>query len=297
LSDDNQSSAHNALANSLLRFVGVPLAGIAEDAIPFYLSRDPKFAVEELMREAASRKHLTFDFGEIVPSQSDTLRFLVELAKVRRDNLYSFVFSCSINNAVSKADSHALKLAGVKKVTILDGLQTDIEQLRTIRRLSEAELEIEWKLTFPTARFSEVDCFTEQIKNLHHLPPPREIRVLGAVRHFAKLEDATKDWSTVYMPRSLTYARGPNFTRIFDRRAGKKAFVTLTAHQCTLYHALEEGLSIHELSSIFSGYPLHQIDGLLNTLLQSGLVYRSGTCYLSLAVRRQLEESWTSGLQ
>jgi hypothetical protein len=111
------------------------------------------------------------------------------------------------------------------------------------------------------------------------------------------LEDAVAAWRDRNVPWTLTYARGPGFMRIFDRRRGPLdwTFIVLNAQQAEFLLFCDEARSLDEVALRAPGTPRDQVRRFLEGLVQRGVVALTGDRrFLNLAVRRRLEERWAS---
>ena len=305
------STPVQAANSSLLDALGLPADSPLEESQAIDLTVGSEAALKTLFAYATQHHQLAFDLGEIDVGCSEIMVFLKTLAKSRCENLYSFSLSAAISTEVSRAQVKMLKLAGLRRARIFDeasesalnGHPPDLKRLRAIRRLHEAEIEVAWSLAFrgATVKHSDGEEFEREISKLHHLPPPDSIRFDAptTTRSASLVEDALQVWRRQFSPRSLTYARGPNFIRIFDRRPeqSRKKFITLSSIQCSIFDALEDGMSAEGMADDRFDVPKETISAMLEALAAARLTYRSGGSVLGLAVRRRLEESWTYNVQ
>lgn len=292
--------------------------GRGEPILPLDLTRGPGAVVDQLLRLSRRHNHLLFDLGTLDFGEHESA--LDEIANARSEGLFGFLLSCAVDASISKPQVATLRRAGIQRVRLSPGgdrqegarrlgtCRANHDQIRAVRRLHEAEITVDWDLIFfaggdedePDAR-----SLAAASRALHHLPHPRRARVVTDAEAQPSLgirtvlEGAAREWRDGHATAVLTYARGPGFVRIRDKRgsAGVSVFVTLTSLQCDVFDLCEEGSSSGEIAAAFPQIPEDRLRSLLKGMVDRGLICELGGGFLCLPVRRKFESPWTTGVQ
>jgi ribosomal peptide maturation radical SAM protein 1 len=276
------------------------------------LESDPGEALAELLGRARRTAMLRFDLGRISFSRRNPTRVLDELARLRRDEYYGLSFTARVPARLSPPQVIALRNAGVEAVTVQDGGpddgdeesdHTDLSELKkiaTVRLLHAAGIRVEWALGHGSRGD---DGLTGSLAAMHHLPPPSGLRrdrhpsTSTPAPEVGRIE-AVAQWWQGHRPWTLTYARGPGFVRIFDRRAGEHdwKFISLDEVQSRIFLFCEQVRSFPEIEATVPEVAAEGLLRFLANLVANSLMCRIGRgCYLTLPIRRKSEERWTSG--
>lgn len=281
--------------------------------LPLAVGADGAGAVRELLALSARYRVLRFELGALDLADAAVTGFLAEVAGLRRDGLYGFEFRCSTGFDVTRDQAALLAGAGVTTVRIAvdavrsaheSGVNTDqinARMIRSLRRLQDSGVDVRWLLAVDTHRRSELEWVRPRA--VSHLAPPQGILALGEVVPGDGHADAmrvTSAWRAAHAPRKLTYGRGPGFVRLLDRRddADSMTFINLAGAQSELYDACEDGATVTTLTEVFPRLPAESVGRFLDQLVGQDLMLR--TCdgrYQTLALRRRLDERWTSAEQ
>jgi hypothetical protein len=289
--------------------------------LPLSALVDEQASTAELLDTASRYRVLRFDLGYLDPAKPVVVAFLKQMAQLRREGLYGFELWCRVSPRIGGDSCRLLKAAGVTQATV-DlhaegdgelGWATDInsQQIQAVRLLDDAGVKAAWDFALPTADAASDDAsWVSGLAALYHLPPPRGIVAIPFWENLPadrvrSLSSAIETWREAFdssqegpSPRRLTYAQGPGFIRIFDRRSGLQnwTFVTLNARQSELFRFCDEGRSLPEIVAAAPEFPEPAVRQFLDLMVERQLMLRSrdGRYYL-LPIRRRLEERWTSG--
>jgi hypothetical protein len=264
---------------------------------------------EQILEAARRHTAIAFDLGVIDPDAPRETILLNRLAEVRREHGFDFDFRVAASQALSKAGAERMRAAGVKRLSLIDqdapsrantgAAARWLRQLQAMKWAHAADIEVGWSIGFDTpaelAAWLALDPLT-----LVHLPPPQ-----GATCAFAQaagqaeaLQRRLAEWAGRHNVRSLTYARGPGFCRLFDRRASDAdwRFVILSGVQGDIYRFCDASRGFDEIAAQFTQAPPSALRGFLDVLLGQGTLCGDGQGHFqSLAVRRAINERWASG--
>jgi hypothetical protein len=271
--------------------------------------RDAAGLTAEQILEAA-RRHaaVAFDLGVIDPAAPRDQALLSQLAEVRLENGFDFDLRARATLELSKDGAERMRAAGVKSVDFIeeDRPPADnrpgarwLRQLQAMKWAHAADLDVRWSIGFDAS--AELDAWLAlDPLTLAHLPPPQ-----GGACAFAQaggqgeaLERRLAEWSARHNVRSLTYARGPGFCRLFDRRASDAEwrFVILSGVQGEVYRFCDATRGFDEIAAQFTQAAPAALRGFLDVLMGQGTLCSDGQDHFqSLAVRRAINERWASG--
>lgn len=272
---------------------------------------DPALAVADLL--AATRRHLTtrVDLDAVDAEDPDTVAVLGELARRRREELLGLELRCRVPATVTAAQASLLGGAGVRHAALEppvvtaghDGVALVGRHLAAVRRLHGEEISVAWDLPLPSASdAATVAAVVEAIAPATHLPPPDGTSGPPATTGEAALPEGLRQaldrWRSEHAPWTLTYARGPGFIRISDRRTGGTAwtFIVLNPAQAAVFSLCESPTTREGITSELPNLTDEAVAGFLERLAARGVLARIGSeRFLRLPVRRRVEERWASG--
>lgn len=264
--------------------------------------------VGTLLERSKAETTLDFDLGEIDPLAPETQAFLLDVAELRSRSLFGFKFECSLSTSVTQQQATLLGRGGVVLAHLIDakreteaGPPAYLQQLETVRALFEAGIDVRWSLEFMAAMRGERST-SELLRALdaaRNLPPPglsEEARSLPVAAALKSLDESVSAWRTEFRVSALTFARGPGFMRLRDRRPSKGScrFYTLKGQQADVLRFCMRIRSQAEVVSAFDGIPYEKLTAFLDRLVNDGLMVRHDDYYLSLPTRRTLGERWSS---
>jgi hypothetical protein len=286
-----------------------------------------RLAVDELVRQAQERLTMAFDLGYLDFTRLESSLFLSELSILARSNLYGFALNCRVSPAILKQEAELLHNAGVTRVEIaperfsddvmnpVEVVEANFRQLRPLRWLHEAEIEVVWRVLYdiPGATDEDYRELVDLFGQLHHLPPPQGWSSLqnGSVRShpvspgaefaavFTELENALDVWRKAYKPRTLTFSRGPGFIRILDMRDENGNLVTLTleGRQEKALDLIDLCCFLKQLTEQFPEIPEERMRRFLDRLIERKILCRTRAgLYQNISVRRRREDGWAAHL-
>lgn len=286
------------------------------ETVPFPLGDDgPGPDVEALLASARVHRTTRFDLETVDFRDEAVAPFLVEVARLRTDELLGLSFRCRLPANVTAPQAELLGAAGVREAVLCatagavdgGGLHLNAHQLAAVRRLHAHDVAADWRLALaPGMGGAEADALLELIASPRHLPPPSGVRLPSAdfegedpgpalVERFRR---AIAAWRREHVPWRFTYARGPGFIRIFDRRHAETewTFIVLHGMQAEIFLRCEGVTTSDELAAEFPDVAADRVGKFLDTLAARGVLGRVGSgAYLALPIRRKVEERWASG--
>jgi hypothetical protein len=257
---------------------------------------DPEGALERIVDDIRRHRTTRLDLGAVDAGDAGTTALLAGLAELRREHLYGFAFRCRVAAPLPRAQALLMRAAGVAHVRLdpppagAGALQANARLLEAVKRLHGAGVAVEWEAV-PAA--GEEAAVVELFAGAVHLPPPAESPGEGG----GALHAALSAWRVEHAPRTLTYARGPGFVRLFDRRRGVRdwTFIALNAVQSEIFLFCEGARSLPEIVASVSGAEPERLRAFLEAMAERRVMSRVGSdAFLSLPVRRTLEERWAS---
>lgn len=268
----------------------------------------PTLDVGALLERSKAERTLDFDLGSIDPLAPETQAFLLDVAELRSRSLFGFKFECSLATSVTQEQATLLGRGGVVLVHLLDaeretvaGPPAYMQQLETVRALFEAGIDVRWNLDFVAATRGDRSTgeLLRALDAARNLPPPgfsEEARSLPSAMALQSLDESVSAWREEFRVSALTFARGPGFMRLRDRRPSKGScrFYTLKGQQADVLRFCTKIRSQAEVVSTFNGIPCEKLAAFLERLVDDGLMVRHDDYYLSLPTRRTLGERWSS---
>jgi hypothetical protein len=271
-------------------------------------------ATRSVLTQAQSHKIMEFDLGEIDFDQIDPTPLLTELAGMRSREMYGLRFSSTIRSALGQRNASLLRDAGVYSVLVdlasvksdCDGQElvlANLKQMEVVKVLHECGISADWGILGYDREQSPTVCsdLIEAFESMFHLPPPREPSSTSSSNKHGDhpLSSCISRWREVHTPWTLTYARGPGFVRIFDRRSrtSEATFFTLRSQQAEIFLFCQIGRSLKSINDRVPGLILNKLQSYLEILVTRGLMCCiPSQYYQSLPVRRRLEEHWAYGI-
>jgi hypothetical protein len=254
----------------------------------FVQGRTGSEIVASIMSTARTEKILWFDLGRVDVAAPPLMFALEELSRLRREHLYGLSFRAAVEGELTASQAQLLANAGVRFVHVT-GLDTFLQHVQTVKLLHAVAIDLSWDLALvPDGGDAELAA---TMAKMHHLPPP------ATVPHQTNpIADAVIRWKDAHTPWTLTYARGADFLRIRDRRAGtyEWTFTTLSARQAETFLFCEETRAFDDIACMVPSVPRVKLRGFLDSLVDRNLMCRAGDRYQALAIRRKLEERWTT---
>jgi hypothetical protein len=155
--------------------------------------------------------------------------------------------------------------------------------LETVRLLDEHEITALWRLP---GGLSARDL-DELRPSVVHLPPPDAEGELAA---------SVETWAAEHRRKSLTFAKGPGFIRLLDRRAGHgPTFITLSSAQAGLYSYVRRRRTLGDAAASVPGVQADRVTALLARLAEHRLLIgiEEGEIQ-AVAIRRPPLQRWTA---
>ena len=276
--------------------------------------------------------------GRLDMSDPRDRALLADLARTRRQQLYGVSLTCEVGEEVGRDDAVLLAAAGVSRAQLTTTEETRIgtpeertlSRLRSVKHLYEVSISVNWSLDGSLSqppRAADLLAMCRLCAAAEHLPPPREATLNSgscgetghtdamAVGQYSDngddsvhelesdpetgLRRAVRQWRTGHRPWLVSYARGPRFVRVYDRRQGREkgVFIVLRGRQADLFHELEgEHKSVDQVGHGLGTCDLRAVHGLMDRLVDHGLAYRSANnMYQVLIPRRGFHERWVGG--
>lgn len=264
--------------------------------------RPPGEVVAELVAAMTQTRALRFRLEDL-PAGGERAAVLDALAVARAEHLWGFELTCELAEVPTDDEALLLREAGVVGVALAPALgreqptaaRATLQRLAAAKSLSAVGIAVTWQLDSRalSATGAELRELVAACRAARHLPPP-ERPTEGA----GELARAVEDWAATHQARTLTYARGPGFLRVFDRRAedGTWRFVTLREQQAQVLLRCAQPRSAAELHQELAELGGGELRSLLDALVAKGLAARGDDDhYLALPIRRSIEERWASG--
>jgi ribosomal peptide maturation radical SAM protein 1 len=232
------------------------------------------------------------------------VELLQALASRRSESFFGFEFGCDVTQVPGTALSGLMREAGISSSTLRllpsaedqSPISANLRRVEAVKNLSGAGIEVIWDLDERTVLLDEEDygSMVAICESARHLPPPR----LPAGDRTSRTADMVIRWSEQHKPRTLTYARGPGFMRIFDRRleVGHWRFVCLGDAQADVLLCCDTVKDVATLLAELPDVKESELRRFLNGLVDQEVMCRGPLDqYLALPIRRSIEERWASG--
>jgi hypothetical protein len=247
-------------------------------------------------RLAAAGEEAVVDVGPVdLPLDDETLG---ALATARRDLLYGVPLRCRMAGPVSRSQAQVLAAAGVASVRlapvepdVLEWQRAFLQQLASVLRLHEVGIAPEWSVPYEATAAKAGPAIADLARALSHVPPPAS----GDEPTGNDLDATIDRWRDSHAPWRLTYARGPGFLRIYDRRAERErpAVIVLHGRQADVFLGFEEGSTLDQAAELAPEVPAEHLAGFVSALAANRLLLPGGgSFYLALPIRRKVEERW-----
>jgi ribosomal peptide maturation radical SAM protein 1 len=265
--------------------------------------RPPLLVLEDLEATADRTGSLRFKLEGLESANGIDLELLEALAQVRGERHLGYEFSGEVRSVPDVEVAEQMRYAGISSVRLANSvgeeeccpIAANLQRIGAVKALRAANISVEWELDSRTWFMSLEDQkrMADICLAAGHLPNPQ----LGGVEPTGPLAEALRLWSATYRSRILTYARGPEFIRIFERRENDRnwRFLNLRGVYAEVLLSCERPQSIAGLLSEMGGLTEHQISVCLDALMSQGLICASNDRYLALPIRRAIEERWASG--
>jgi hypothetical protein len=276
-------------------------------AIPFPVSYYPLGdAVDKMLALAKLYKTLRFHLGEIRFDSDRQKKTLSDLAGLREEHWYGFSFECVLGSWPSSEDAELLERAGVRLVkldlsrfepsviTEMDIGDINLLQIETVRYLFAAGIDVSWRLLDSGLGLREK---VDGLSALYHLPSPDGVIALAPPEEseMGDLIAAIEKWRQSDCRGLLTFAQGPGFIRVFDRRLKPDwTFINLTSLQTEIFLMCEKTRSFEEIAEAAPETRADKLLAFLNTLIERRVLWGHNNKYLNLSIRRKIEERWAS---
>jgi hypothetical protein len=270
---------------------------------------DQSLDADALVQRARAERKLDFDLGVIDPSAPATEAFFLDMAELRSQSYLGFRFQCAVPTGVTEEQATLLSRGGVISAELLDGSSEDTEhqppeylcQLETVRALFEAGIDVRWQVLWSHVMRDPLfeREFLRTCTAASNLPPPsisERFRPDVPPATLARIHSVTTAWAAQFRQSTLTFARGPGFVRVRDRRPSKGGcrFYTLKAQQAEILRFCSRVRTRSEIGHVAEGVPGDKISAFLDRMVMDELIARHGDYYLSLPTRRTLGERWSS---
>ena len=270
---------------------------------------DQALDADTLVQRAQAERKLDFDLGVIDPSAAVTEAFFLDMAELRSQSYLGFRFKCTVPTGVTEEQATLLGRGGVISADLLHSSGEHAEhqppeylcQLETVRALFEAGIDVRWQVLW--SHLMRDSLFERELLRTwaaaSNLPPPsisEQIRRDSPPDTLARIHAVTTAWAAQFRKSTLTFARGPGFVRVRDRRPSKGGcrFYTLKAQQADILRFCSRIRTRSDIGHVAEGVPVDKIAAFLDRMVTDELIARHGKYYLSLPTRRTLGERWSS---
>jgi ribosomal peptide maturation radical SAM protein 1 len=265
--------------------------------------RPASLVIEDLEAIADRTRSLWFKLVGMETERGIDVALLEALARTRGERLLGFEFACELGTVPTNELAEQMRAAGISSVEVgavvgrdePSAIASNLQRIAAVKSLTTAGISVAWGLDERTWSMSTVQ--REQMVAIchvaRHLPSP----TLGNVNHMGSLAEAVRLWATTYRPRTLTYAQGPEFVRVFDRRKDDRnwRFISLRGVYAEILLGCEKPKDVAVLRSELSGPTETEIRGYLDSLVAQGVMCRgSDDRHLALPIRRATDERWAS---
>jgi ribosomal peptide maturation radical SAM protein 1 len=267
-------------------------------------SRPVSRVISEIEGTAERTRSLKFTLEGLETEGGINVALLEALAKIRAERLLGFEFACEILGAVGGDVAEKMRAAGISSVRLSawfgrcepSALAANLQRLSAVKALIAADISATWELDERTWSMSKEER-------------ERMIAICGAARHLPGPElknwiredpvsEAVIRWSTAFRPRSLTYARGPQFVRVLDRRKDDRNWrvISLRGLFAEVLMRCDRPKGASLLHDELRRPTEAEIRGCLESLVEQGIMCEGWNGqYLALPIRRAIEERWASG--
>lgn len=261
---------------------------------------------DAVLEQVRLAKDVRFDLGRLELAAAPARALLEGLTEARLSKGYDLDLSCEIGIDLADEEVRRLASAGVARARLAAGQMEKgfpplwLRQIDAVRRLHEAAVAPEWCLSVRSDEEAAAVA-DAPAHSLLHLPPPQglDIRGYGEGDGSVRLRDRIETWRSGHCPRMLTYARGPGFCRILDRREDPRnwRFVEFRGVQAGIFLDCRTARRAAALRDDYGEQNWPAVSAFLERLTELGLVCstRDRDWFLALAVRRSKNERWTTG--
>lgn len=289
-----RSAGGGALLESRLavRAPGLPRSFEVDD-------RDSGEQIEELLALVAEERTLQLRLhGEALGVEAPIWD---ALADARGAGCYGIEISCELDDVPLGRRARRLREAGLCSVALGDrfahhegdAVLTNLWRLAAVKSLSAAGIRVEWQLDErPWREGQDLQSMIDVLAAVAHLPPPTAEPETAAARA------ALARWRAAHRERTLTYARGPGFMRIFDRREGEHAwrFISLDDRQAAVLAACETPVQPASIGAGPNAVDAAALGSFLDAMISEKVACRGPAGeVVALPIRRSIEERWASG--
>ncbi len=266
--------------------------------------RPANLVIRDLEAMANRTRSLWFKLVGIETERGVDTALLEALARTRGERLLGYEFACELGTVPTSEIAEQMRAAGISSVEVCaavgrdepSAIASNLQRIAAVRSLTAAGISVMWELDDRTRSVSmeQRDQMVAICHAARHLPSP----TLGNVNHMESLAEALRLWSTTYRSRMLTYARGPEFVRVFERRKNDRnwRFISLRGVYGEILLRCDRPKDVAVLRSELSGPTEAEIRRCLDSLVAQGVMCRgSNDQYLALPIRRAMNEFWASG--
>jgi hypothetical protein len=298
-----QDSVPRAAAPSLTApSDGISIAiGQAESAFSIAVDeREPGNIVDAMLAQIAATTSLHVQLEGFKVGAPASGALLEVLARHRGESLVGSEIACEAGAPPGAPYAELMREAGICHCTLahdfgLPGspLMVNLRRVEAVRDLSSAGIRVAWELDPRSASLKpeQAASLARMLDAIVHLPPPASAADSGSL---AKVLD---QWRAHHVIRTLTFARGPAFMRIFDRRGENDhwRFITLRETQGDILQFCDKVRGMDAINAAFPAFSRVELQRFLDTLVSQRILACSDTGdYLNLVVRRSIEERWAS---
>ena len=273
-----------------------------DQPIPIRLDRlAPNAIPQEITKLSELTQSLRFRLEGLETDDGGIDRTVLEsLADARAERLLSYDLDCELTIVPSAEIAWCMREAGISSVVLSEvlgssegsAILSNLMRIAAAKNLGAADIAVVWQLD-PRTEFLGVEQ-RRQMQAIcdasRHIPPP----VSGGADIIAGMAHR---WSACHKPRSLTYARGPGFLRVFDRRTeeGRWRFISFNDSQGEILLRCSQPKDFGSLLSEVPNTNDLSLRQFLETLVEQNVMCRGlNDHYLALPIRRSIDERWAS---
>lgn len=301
---NSKRTAHSSASSSCSPLDNIQPSKPSQSEYVLQVGHRPPFLVLKQLEVMANRTHsLRFKLEDLETESGIDLGLLEALARVRGERHLAYDFSGELRSVPGAELAEQMRFAGISSVVLAKcigeeercPIVANLQRIAAVKTLRAANIVVEWELDerMWSMPMEEQKRMVDICQAAGHLPNPQ----LGSVEPTEPLAEALRLWRINYGSRILTYARGPEFIRVFGRRANDRdwRFITLRGVYAEILLHCEQPKSIAALRLEMNGPTEDQISAYLDALVAQGLICGMNDRYLALPIRRAIEERWASG--
>jgi ribosomal peptide maturation radical SAM protein 1 len=266
------------------------------------VGRSVSDVANQLLEVSRRTRSLLFDLGRVDGEEGLDASWFKEFVQWLEKQSVEFEFVCELGRIPTNREATLLREAGIVSAELSDALCASsdcalsavLTQLGAVRTLDAAGIVAKWRLT---ARAEFLDGLgrvrlNEIADAARHLPPP-EIAAQASPQGVTAA--CVRAWRENYEPRTLTYARGPKFMRVCDRRDNESKtwrYVVLGDWEERVLRRCFRPRTVEVLRRV-TGTAQVALAGFLDNMVAQKIMCRGmQNEYLALPVRRSISDKW-----